>query len=95
MYDEEYDERHHGSVSAEGFSLRPSAKELTHAEEKHFINHEVRVGLRKQFRWEDCPVWQEDRSPEDRDPPWRVPGEIVASYFQIDEIERYLLDGDH
>lgn len=95
MSTDKYDEEEAASIAAEGFSLRPSESELLHAEARNLVQHEVHVGLRKQFRWEDCPVWQEDRSPDDRDPPWRVPGERVAAYFQIDEIEAHLLNGDH
>lgn len=80
---------------ADGFSLRPSENDIAQAESRNLVQHEVRVGLRKQFKWDDCPVWQEDRSPDERDPPWRLPGESGNGYFQITEIEQVLLAGDH
>jgi hypothetical protein len=79
----------------ESFSLIPTEQELADAEARNLVQHEVRIGRRKQFNWDDCPVWQEDRPPDGREPPWRIPGQRGAGYFQIDDIERFLLHGDH
>jgi hypothetical protein len=73
----------------------PTELELSEAEARNLVQHEVRIGRRKQFNWEDCPVWQEERPPDHREPPWRIPGQRGAGYFQIDEIERFLLHGDY
>jgi hypothetical protein len=73
----------------------PTEIELAEAEARNLVQHEVKVGLRNQFNWDDCPVWQQDRPPDFRDPPWRIPGQRASGYFQIDEIERFLRNGDH
>jgi hypothetical protein len=73
----------------------PTELELGEAEARNLVQHQVRIGVRKQFNWEDCPTWQADRPPDYREPPWRIPGQRWSGYFHINEIERFLLDGDH
>jgi hypothetical protein len=69
--------------------------ELAEAEERNLVRRKVEIEAIRGFPWASCPVWQEDIPPEDRDPPWRIPGQRASGYFRIDEIERFLLLGDH